>query len=142
MNIFSKLVIVIISTALFCAPVLAHEGHDHDGPSDFQPQKGGIVKSVEEINIEVVDKGAKIEIYFYDHDGKQKSADSFQATAEAKLPKGKKTEKLTMTPIADHFEITYAAPKGAHRYSLVLNIKDTKEAHSDKVTFTIETKKK
>lgn len=126
----------------------AHDGHDHDGPSLFQPQKGGVVKSVEEINVEVVTKDSKTEIYFYDNDGKIKEAGSFQASAEAKLPRSKTVEKLTLHPITDastkavtHYEINYD-PKGTHRYTLVLNIKELKHKHSDKLQFTIETKKK
>jgi hypothetical protein len=133
--------IAIVSTAL------AHDDHDHDGPSSFQPQKGGVVKSTEYVNIEVVNKDTNLEIYAYDMEGKIKDNGTYNLKAGMKLPKSKKVEKLKLDSITDsssgkfsHYQISNK-PKNTHRYSLVLEIKDSKEAHADKVEFTIELKK-
>ncbi len=142
-----KLLSIALFTALFAATTLAHEGHDHDGPSSFQPLKGGVVKSTESINLEVVNKDTKLEIYVFDNDGKVKETGTFDLKASMKLPKNKKIEKLTLEPVTDtktskfsHYEIN-SKPKNTHRYTLILDVKDAKENHGDKIEFTIELKK-
>lgn len=122
----------------------AHEGHDHDGPSSFQPQNGGIVKSTEEINVEVVTKDSFVKLYFYDMEGKIKPKESFGVTAEAQVPKSKKKTKLVLTERNegdkfDHYEIS-DGPKNVHRYTLALQLKEHSGGHNDKLTFTIEPK--
>lgn len=147
MNTVTKKIAIALLSAFIGATALAHEGHDHDGPSSFQPQKGGVVKSNETLNIEVVNKDTKLEIYTFDNDGKPKDLAAFELKAGMKLPKSKKVEKLKLEPIFDskdgtlsHYEINNK-PKNTHRYTLVLEVKAAKESHSDKLEFTIELKK-
>lgn len=142
-----KLLLIGLFAALFATTTFAHEGHDHDGPSSFQPLKGGVVKSTEYINIEVVNKDTKLEIYAFDNEGKVKESASYNLKASMKLPKNKKIEKLTLEPVSDtktsifsHYEIN-SKPKNTHRYTLILEVKDANEHHSDKIEFTIELKK-
>lgn len=142
-----KLLTITLFAALFSITTFAHEDHDHDGPSAFQPLKGGVVKSTETVNIEVVNKDTKLEIYAFDNEGKVKESGTYELKASMKLPKTKKVEKLTLEPVNDaktsklsHYEIN-SKPKNTHRYTLILEVKDGKEDHADKVEFTIELKK-
>tara|TARA_B110001454_G_scaffold219179_1_gene250754 strand:- start:39193 stop:39636 length:444 start_codon:yes stop_codon:yes gene_type:complete len=147
MNTFIKALTIALFSATIASTALAHDDHDHDGPSSFQPLKGGVVKSTESINIEVVNKDSKQEIYVYDVDGKVKDTKTYTLKAGMKLPKSKKIEKLKLDSITDstsgqfsHYEVN-SKPKNTHRYSLVLEVKDAKEDHGDKIEFTIELKK-
>lgn len=139
------ILIKITIAALFAFSLSnAHEGHDHDGPSQFQPKKGGVVKSTEEINVEAITKGKTVELYFYENDGKIKSKDSFTVSAEAKLPKSKKKIKLTLVEKTNseqqmYFEIS-DGPKGTHRYTLILSLLEKNDHHKHKLSFTIEPK--
>ncbi len=142
-----KLLSITLFAALLSTTTFAHEGHDHDGPSSFQPLKGGVVKSTEAINIEVVNKDTKLEIYAFDNEGKVKESGTYDLKASMKLPKNKKIEKLTLEPVNDtktsklsHYEVN-SKPKNTHRYTLILDVKDAKEDHGDKIEFTIELKK-
>ena len=118
---------------------LTHEGHDHDGPSQFQPLKGGIVKSVETANIEVVSKDKKLEIFLFDNEGTPLDVTKFSLTAETKLPKAKKAKSLELTALPNSFEASFDA-KGVHRYTLILSVKNNLATHGDKLRFTIEPK--
>lgn len=140
-NTFTSIVLcTLLSTVTF-----AHEGHDHDAPSTFQPKKGGIVKSTESINVEAVTKDNSVELYFFDNEGNIKPKDSFEVSAESQLPKTKKKSKVNLEEVKNaeqfsHYAIT-GGPKKVHRYSLILKIKDKHEDHSDRITFNIEPKK-
>lgn len=147
MNTFIRTLTIAIVSILIAATALAHDGHDHDGPSSFQPLKGGIVKSNESMNIEMVNKDTKLEIYVYDIEGKAKDTAAYTLSAGMKLPKSKKVEKLKLDNITDsatgkfsHYEVN-SKPKGTHRYTLVLDVRDVKESHGDRIEFTIELKK-
>ncbi|OYZ10953.1 MAG: hypothetical protein B7Y39_19930 [Bdellovibrio sp. 28-41-41] len=147
MNTILKTLTIALFSIVFTSTALAHEDHDHDGPSSFQPQKGGVVKSTESLNIEVVNKDTKLEIYTYDMDGKVLDSTAFGLKANMKLPKSKKLENLKLDNITDsatgkfsHFEVN-SKPKNTHRYTLVLEAKGPKEHHADKIEFTIELKK-
>lgn len=147
MNTILKSLSIALFSIVFTSTAVAHEGHNHDGPSSFQPQKGGVVKSTESLNIEVVNKDTKLEIYTYDKEGKVLESTAFGLKANMKLPKSKKLENLKLDNITDsatgkfsHFEVN-SKPKNTHRYTLVLEAKGPKEHHADKIEFTIELKK-
>lgn len=119
----------------------AHEGHDH-GPSNLQAPKGGVLRSLETVHLELKAEGAKIEIYPYEKDAKTEKlvaaqASKYPVSATVTLPK-KKPQALELSPKGDHWEASFDA-KGAHRYALELSI--TQGGHKDKVKYTVEPKK-
>jgi hypothetical protein len=134
-----------ILATLFAFSLRAHEGHDHDGPSTFQPKKGGVVKSNERINVEAVTKEGIVELYFFDNDGNVKPKDTFTVTADFQLPKSKKKTKLNLEEKTNGDQFSHwvisDGPKKVHRYSLILKIKDSQQDHPDRITFNIEPKK-
>ncbi|WP_374029099.1 hypothetical protein [Bdellovibrio bacteriovorus] len=130
----------LIAASFFALPVSAHEGHDHDGPAMVQAPKGGVIKSLEEVHVEVVSKGKDIKVYLYNKDLKPADASQFKIKLKAELPRSKKTEELTYKTEAHHLEASFDA-KGAHRYNLIVLITDAKQGHEDKLTFTVEPRK-
>lgn len=114
----------------------AHEGHDH-GPGQVQAPKGGIIRSLETVHLELLTKGNQISIYAYDKDLKEAAVKSFPVSATVTLPK-KKPQKIDLVEKGNHWESEFDA-KGAHRYTLTLAIKQG--GHHDQVKFTVEPKK-
>ena len=132
-----KHLITILISTLFAANVFAHEGHDHDAPASVKPVKGGIVRSLEELNVEVVTKGKDVTIYMFDHDMKPRKTEGLKVSAEAELPRKKGKSVLVLKDNGDHYTTVYDA-KNAHRYDLKLKIFDPKVGHDDDLKFTIE----
>ncbi len=140
-QIFSRSGVLLTLMILLSAPkVFAHEGHDHDAPAMVQAPKGGMIKSVEAMHIEVIAKKTEIKIYVYDKDLKAMPLEGVVVTAQTKLPRAKKSEDLALKAMDGGFEANFDA-KGAHRYSLILSVKDPRQAHADKLTFNLEPKK-
>lgn len=115
----------------------AHEGHDH-GPSNVQSQRGGVVRSLETVTLELVTEGKTIKIFTFDSEGKSVDTSKFPASLTATLPK-KKAEILKIESKGDHW-VTEFDSKNAHRYDLHLAIKQG--GHNDKVKWTVEPKRK
>ncbi len=133
----------LITTALislFVSTSFAHEGHDHDSPKSLKAPKGGIIKSLEESYIEVVSKGKDLKIYIYDKEMKQKDPSTFKASATAEMPRTKKKESIPLQVKENTLEASYDA-KGAHRYTLTVEVTDPAVGHKDSLQFTIEPKK-
>lgn len=137
MKDFLRLILII---TLISPLSWAHEGHDHDGPPTIQAPKGGIIKSLELTHVEVVSKGNNIKIYLYDKNLKLKDLTGFIVSAKAEFPRTKKQEEINLTLKGTHYEASFDA-KGAHRYTLMLGIKDPKTGHNDKLNYVIEPKK-
>lgn len=114
--------------------VFAHEGHDH---AQVQAPKGGIIRSLETIHLELITKGNLISIYAYDMKLKAEEVKKFPVSLTVTLPK-KSPQPLELKDKGDHWEAEFDA-KNAHRYTLVLAIKQG--GHDDKVKFTVEPKK-
>jgi hypothetical protein len=133
----------LLTMIALTAPVLAwaHEGHDHNAPSQTQAPKGGVMKSLERTHVEVVSKGKDVKIYLYDKELKPQDAATYKVSATAELPRTKKAEAVPLTAKANFFEGSFDA-KGAHRYTLKLAITDPKTKHDDRMEFTIEPRKK
>ena len=131
---------LLLALAFVSAPAFAHEGHNHDAPTTIQAPKGGVVKALDESRVEVVAKGKDIKIYFYDKEMKPREASGFKVTAIAELPRGKKSEVVNLGAKEAQLEGTYDA-KGAHRYTLKLNVTDSKTGRADNLSFTIEPRK-
>ncbi len=119
---------------------LAHGGDDHDTPMTMNAPKGGVVKGLEETNVEVVSKGKELTIYLYDKGMKPKSVSGFTVTAKAELPRSKKQDEIKLTANENSYSASYDA-KGLHRYTLLVAIKDPATGHDDRLKFTIEPKK-
>lgn len=137
--------LLMISSALTLtlgSPLLvwSHEGHDHDTPKSVQAPKSGILKSMENIYVEVVSKGKDLKIYIYDKELKVQDVKTYKVSALTEKPRLKKQEKLELIDKGTYFEATYDA-QGSHRYTLILTVKDPSEDHDDKLKFTIEPKK-
>lgn len=121
--------------------VFAHEGHDH-GPAAVPVQKGGIVRSLETVNLELVFKDKTVSIYPFKTEmnpktpGKLTPADigAYPVSATVEMPKAKPVA-LALKPAGDHWEASVDA-KGVHRFTVVLDIKQG--GHSDKVKWTVE----
>jgi len=126
-----------IILALICTPILAHEGHDH-GPKSVQAPKGGIIRSLETIHLELVTEGKTINIYVYDKNLKPADVKNFPANLTVTLPK-KKSESLQLASKGDHWEAIFDS-KNSHRFVLQLSIKQG--GHDDKVKWTVEPKRK
>ncbi len=118
----------------------AHEGHDHDAPTALKAPKGGVIKALDEARVEVVYKGKNVKVYVYDQEGKPASASRFKIDAKAMMPRGKKEDVIALAAKENFFEAEYDA-KGIHRYTLKLNVTDSKTGRTDPLTFTIEPRK-
>jgi hypothetical protein len=114
-----------------------HEGHDH-GPATVEAPNGGVIKTLEEVHIEVIaEKGSStVKIYVYDTKMGKADLSKYPIKATATLPRGK-AESLELKNKNDYLEYTFDAKK-AHRYTLDLSIKQ--HGHDDKLSFTIEPK--
>lgn len=139
-----KLITVAVSIfSVLSLTAGAHEGHDH-GPGKVPLQKGGVMRSLETVNLELVYSNNSIQIYPFEtkqdpkNPGKLKSAElaKFPVTATIELPKSK-PQKLELKQSGDHWE-AFVDSKGAHRFTVLLAI--TQGGHNDKVKWTIEPK--
>lgn len=132
--------LLLIAALIISTSAVAHEGHDHDAPTTLKAPKGGIIKALDESRVEVVSKGKELKIFVYDKEMKPALASEFKLIAKAELPRTKKIEDIKLVAKENFFEGTYDA-KGAHRYTLKLEVKDSKMNHTDHLTFTIEPRK-
>jgi hypothetical protein len=128
---------LIFITILFSLNSFAHEGHDH-GPGSFQPPKGGVVRSLETVHLELVSKGDSLQIYAYETNLKPASVAKYPVALSIALPK-KKAESIKLEDKGDHWEASFDA-KGAHRFTMELAIKQG--GHDDKVKWVVEPKKR
>ena len=127
----------LIAFICIIATAKAHEGHDH-GPSTVIPQKGGIVRSLETVSLELVVEGKTIKIFVFDKDKKPADVSKYPSSLTVVLPK-KKPENLVLVAKGDHWEFSFD-PKNTHRFNVELAIKQA--GHNDKVKWTIEPKRK
>lgn len=132
--ILSLMVGMVVPSSAF-----AHEGHSHDAPARRQAPKGGIIKSLEQVWVEVVPKGAQLKIYLYDKEMKPRATEGFKIQAQAELPRKKGKHDLQLSDTGLGYDTEFEA-KGSHRYTLILKIRDPKEKHEDTLNFTIEPK--
>ncbi len=127
---------LILIASLLIPAAMAHEGHEH-GPSAVQAPKGGVMRSLETVHLELVAKGKNLKIYPYALNLQSAAASKFTISLSAALPK-KKAAPLKFDVKGDHWESSFEA-KGAHRFTLELTIEQG--GHSDKVTWVVEPKK-
>lgn len=127
---------LFVIALLFAQSALAHEGHDH-GPSAVQPPKGGILRSLETVHLELVAKGKMLKVYAYDMNLQPVEVSGLPMTASVTLPRGK-AQALPLAAKGKYWEAQFDA-KGAHRYTVELAIRQG--GHDDKVKYTVEPKK-
>lgn len=117
--------------------VFAHEG-DH-GPATFQAKHGGVVQSLETINLELVQDGKFLKLYVYDAKGNPGRASQYPVSGKILLPM-KKTAAIQLVDKGEYWEAAYTPPADTHRYTLQLRIEQG--GHTDTVPLTIEQRKK
>ncbi len=135
---FIQKTIVTFALIGFSHAAIAHEGHD--APGMVNAPKGGIIKSLDNIHVEVINKGKSVQIHYYDKDLKPVDVEKYPTTAEVEIPRTKKKESVNLTKSGQNFEYSYDA-KGAHRYTLFLTVTDPSIKETNKLSYTIEPKK-
>lgn len=133
----------ILFALLFALSAQAHEG-DH-GPGSVPLQKGGVMRALETVNLELVFKEGEVRIYPFDvktdpkNPGKlaPSQPDQYPVSATVELPRSK-PQPLPLKVSGDHWLAKFD-PKGAHRFTVVLDIKQG--GHEDKIKWTVEPKK-
>lgn len=135
-----KHLLIALTLILLSVTASAHDGHDHDMPKGLSAPKGGTIKAIERILVEVVNKGNDIKIYIYDKELKPQDAALYNVTAVVQKPRVKKLEEVNLKATGNMLETSYDAG-GIHRYTLVLKVKDPQEKHADTMKFVIEPKK-
>ena len=130
--------VIAINAGLITSSANAHDGDHDDAPGMVQAPKGGEIKSMEEAYIEVLSRKGEVSIYFYQKDLKPVTdLKRFTVSAEAQLPRSKVMTPLVLKESGTHLTTSFDA-KSAHRYTLVLKVKDSKFDHGDRLNFTIE----
>lgn len=127
-------------TALLITTSYQARGHGVHDSGHASPQKGGILRSLESIHLELVTIDDEIKIFIYDKSDQLKPLDpkKYPASAEVVLPRKKGSEKLDLKQESDHWSAKYKA-KDTHRYDLKFHIEQA--GHKDTVTYTIEPKR-
>lgn len=126
---------ILIIALLISSIAIGHEG-EH-GPSTVAAPKGGVVRTLEAVHLELVAKGSEVKIYPYELDLKPADVSKFPVSATVALPK-QKPEAAKLVAQGDHWLVQHDT-KGTHRYTLELKIKQG--GHDDKVKWVVEPKK-
>ncbi len=132
--------VLVVSSIVGGLVANAHEGKEHDAPKVVSAPKGGIIQPLHEGYVEVVAKGKDLKIYVYDKDVKPYAMTDVKVEAKAILPRTKGPIDLIVSAKSDSFESSFDA-KGAHRYTLVLSVKQTSEPKPIDLKYTIEPRK-
>jgi hypothetical protein len=127
---YVMVVLFVLSSTIYSS---AHEGHHH-GPSTADAPHGGMMKSLETVNIEVVYREKTVRAYIYDKNMKALKAKDYKVSAEVSLPR-KKASALAGVTDKDHWRYPFDA-KGAHRFTFFLNIEQG--GHKDRLKWNIE----
>lgn len=129
--------IIVALVLIFPLVSLAHGVHDS---GSAKPQKGGVLKSLETIHLELVQMGEELRIYVYNKETPPKAEDvsKYPVSAKAVLPRKKGAKDLNLVPKKSYWATSFDA-KGAHRFDFVLSIEQG--GHKDDVVFTVEPKK-
>lgn len=127
---------LVFSSLVSFSVSFAHEG-EHNAPGSVPAQKGGVIRSTEDLHLELVSSGKEVRIYPIGLDLKPMDPKAVEITATVALPR-KKAEPVVLTAQADHWLFSFDA-KGAHRFTVTLNLKHDGENH--KVSWTVEPRK-
>lgn len=130
---------MIVATVFFVGRLQAHEGHNHAIPGAAAP-RGGWLKDIGSHHVEVLSSGTNFKIYFYDHDIKSVSLEGIDVKAHAEIPRRKGRHEISLTKREGYFEGTFDA-KGAHRYTLYLDVTSKEGGPVGKLDYVIEPKR-
>lgn len=112
-------------------------GHGNHESATVKPQKGGVVKSLETVHLELVQIQKELRLYIFSTDLKLQDPDKYNISANVVLPRGKGKKDIIFKKQKKHLITSFDA-KNLHRYDLIIFI--TQGGHKDRVVFTIETK--
>ena len=112
----------------------AHEGHDKT-PGAIAAPHGGIVQGTSQLYLELVPSSDGVKVYPMDHDGKPVTISDVKLEGTATFPKKSKADQVKFAPEGDAF-VAKVAAKGAHRYTLNLNVEY--KGKKEKAKFTVE----
>lgn len=133
-----KLFVTLLALAVVTSQTMAHEG-DHGTPGLVEAPKGGEIKSLGNVHVEVLTQGAKdIKIYLYTKDLKPiAAAKGFRLTAQAEVPRVSGRRDLLLKESGGVYTTTFDSGK-AHRYTLHITVYDPDQKYDDHLSFTIE----
>ena len=131
-----KILIIILTTLTFQWS-FAHGVHDS---GEVKPQKGGILKSLETVHVELVQLDNELRVYIFDKNKEPKTIPTGKhpVYANLKLPRVKKTEKVELINKQDYWSYTYTK-KGLRPYKFIFSIEQG--GHKDNLAFTIKPKR-
>ena len=131
-----KILILILATFTLQWS-FAHGVHDS---GEVKPQKGGILKSLETIHVELVQLDNELRVYVFDKskDPKIIPTGKHPVSAIIKLPKNKKKEKIKLIDKKKYWSYTYTK-QGLRPYKFVFSIEQG--GHKDNLAFTVKPKR-
>lgn len=133
-------IMIIASLAvglLLNLPSQAHEGHNHGATGPVAPH-GGALKTLPEFSVEAVKVKGGVKVYVLDQAMKPLAAGAVKkVTGKVTFPKKAEATSVDFVSKEDGFEAKID-PKGAHRYTLDLEITKADKEKPDKATFQIE----
>lgn len=112
----------------------AHEGHDK-APGAVSAPHGGLIQGTSEMYLELVASSEGVKIYPFTHNLKPIALKDIQLDGKVSFPKKAKSESVKFESAEDAFSAKVNS-KGAHRYTLELNI--TYQGKKEKTKFNVE----
>lgn len=125
---------VTITLAFSQTLSFAHEGHNKT-PGAIAAPHGGIVQGTNQLYLELVPSTDGVKIYPMDHDAKPVAVSDIKLEGTAAFPKKAKADPVKFAPEGDAF-VAKVESKGAHRYTLNLNVEY--KGKKEKAKFTVE----
>lgn len=129
-----KSLITTIATLIIGVSSLAHEGHDKTPGALIAPH-GGQLKGTSQLYLELVSDSSGFKIYTFNHDLKTIPTKDLKIEGSTKLPKQKKSEKLSLN-VSESFLESKVDAKGSHRYTVDLKV--TYSGKTESVSFIVE----
>lgn len=122
--------------SLIASPAFSHGVHDS---GSAKPQKGGVIKSLESLNVELVQIDGEVQIYIFGKDEKSSPLETskYPVSAKVTFPREKKSQEVELTSHKNHWSAKVNA-KGSHRYLFEFHIEQA--GHKDNLKFNIEPK--
>ncbi|NCN41765.1 hypothetical protein GW916_11020 [bacterium] len=126
----------LLAGLLISNPALSHGVHDS---GDAKPQKGGVIKSLESLNVELVQIDGEVRVYIFGKDEKSAPLETSKYPVSAKVtyPREKGSHDVKLTAHENHWSAKVDA-KGSHRYLFEFHIEQA--GHKDNLKFNIEPK--
>lgn len=125
------LIMILLALPTFS---FAHEGHDK-APGAVNAPHGGFIQGTNELYLELVANSEGIKIYPLTHGLKPIALKEIQLDGKVSFPKKSKAETVKFDSTEDAF-VAKVNSKGAHRYTLELNI--AYQGKKEKTKFNVE----